>query len=123
MARKKNNISVFQAYLPFKSRIPSRQVAVSLQLEKSLLFAVGVLLILLAFLYSYFVMASVSHVVMREDVQYETEKLSGSVARLEQKYLATSIHITEAMALSSGFERISKQTFVERGVVTLNNVR
>jgi len=120
MRHKKNKLSVFQAHLPFKSVAVGRVSAVPLQLERRVLFAVGALLLGLAFLYSYFVMTSVSHVVIREDMQYENEKLSGSVARLEQKYLAASVLLTEASAFSNGFTRISKQTFVERGAYTVN---
>lgn len=114
MGRKKTTFSVFQAHLPFKSRLPERTATVSLAFEKHALFALGGLLIALAFIYSYFIMMSVSHVVARENVQYEAEQLSGNVARLEQQYLAASVHITESAALASGFERTSKQVFVER---------
>ena len=88
-----------------------------------MIFILGALLFALAFVYSYFVMMSVAHVVAREDTQYDTERLSGAVAELEQQYLAASVQITEAKALASGFTLSPKQTFVERDAVTLRDAR
>lgn len=122
MGRKKA-LSVFQAHLPFKSRIPARGVAIPLHLEKKALVMLSALLIISAVLYSYFVMLSVSHVVIREEIMHETEKLASDVAKLESQYLARSVTITEETALAHGFKRGGKQTFVERGAVTLSNAR
>ena len=119
----KKSLSVFQAYLPFKSRIPARQVAIPLHFEKRSLVVLGAFIIMLGVLYSYFVMLSVSHVVVREEILLESEQLASEVANLESTYLARSVRITESEALAHGFKRGGKQTFVERGAVSLSNAQ
>ena len=121
--RRKQTRSVFQAYLPFKSRIPRRQVAIPFHLERKAFALIGSFLIVLAVLYSYFVMLSVSHVVVREEILIENEQLASDVAKLEKAYLAHSVQITENAALAHGFVRSGTQLFVERGAVTLTNAQ
>lgn len=117
----KKTLSVFQAYLPFKSRIPERAVAIPFHIERRAFTIVGVLLVILAVLYSYFVMLSVSHVVVREEILLENERLASEVVHLEERYLTQSVGITEKEALAHGFTRSNKQIFVERGALTLTN--
>lgn len=120
---RKSTLSVFQAHLPFKSRIPERQVAIPFHLERRAFTIIGSLLVVLAILYSYFVMLSVSHVVVREETLLENEALASEVANLEQSYLAQSVRITEDAALAHGFTRGNKQTFVARSAVALTNAQ
>ena len=121
MGRKKKNISVFQAHLPFKSRVPQRRaIAVPFVLEKRALTVLASGLLLLVILYSYFVMLSVSHVALREQILYDSEKLASEVASLEQEYLARSVLITEETALAHGFTRSKRQLFVERSSLAQN---
>lgn len=121
MKRKRNIALIYQARLPFTMRAQTKSAAVSFALERKAFVSLGVILFMLAALYSYFVMLSVSHVVVREELLLETETLSDEVARLEQHYLADSTTLTEAKALSMGFTRVAKQTFVERGALTLSD--
>jgi predicted transposase YdaD len=121
--KRKNKISVFQAHLPFKSRIPDRSAAIPFHIERRAFTILGALLVVFAVLYSYFVMLSVSHVVVREEVMLENEQLASEVAHLEERYLAQSVNITENTALAHGFTRSRKQTFVERGTLTLTNAQ
>lgn len=123
MGRRRSNKSVFQAHLPFKSRIPARQKAISFAFERQAVGALSVVFIIFILLYSYFVMLSVSHVVVREEVMLDIEKISSDVARLERKYLAGTAEVTESRALANGYTRPVKQTFVERKAVTLTNAR
>lgn len=122
MPRKKT-VSVFQAHLPFKSRVPARAVAAPFILEKRALTVLGAGLLLLVMLYSYFIMLSVSHVALREQVLYESEQLASDVATLEQDYLARSVLITKDTALAHGFTHTTHQIFVERSAVSLGDAR
>lgn len=121
MSRRRKQTSVFQAHLPFKSAIPARRSAVSFALERRMFVSFGVVLLAFAVFYSYFVMLSVSHVVVREEILHETELLADEVAHLERQYLADSAQLTEARALAHGFTRTQKHTFIERGSFSLSN--
>ena len=122
MSRKKT-LSVFQAHLPFKSRVPARAAAAPFLVEMRALSVLGAGLLLLVMLYSYFIMLSVSHVALREQVLHESEQLASDVATLEQEYLARSVLITENTALAHGFTQTRQHIFVERGAVSLGNAR
>lgn len=113
MGRRKT-LSVFQAHLPFQSRVPRRTVAVSFAFERRALAVLAAVLVCSGVLYSYFIMLSVSHVVVREEIILESERLASEVSKLEQAYLARSLSITERDALAHGFARTNPHIFIER---------
>lgn len=85
--------------------------------------SLGLLMLGLGMVYSYFVMLSVSHVVLREEIAHHNEKLSDEVSRLERNYLKKSTGLTENTALSLGFRQTQAKVFVERGTYSLNASR
>ena len=96
---------------------------ISYALEKKAITFIGVLIIGLSIVYSYFIMLSVSHVVLREEITFQSERLSDEVSRLEQQYLSLSNQLTENKALSLGFRKTKEKTFVERGLYSLRDAR
>jgi Tfp pilus assembly protein PilE len=125
MTRKKQ--SVFQLHLPFKSRVSHRTATntVSFALERNIFFILGIGLVALIVLYSYLIMLSVSHVVVREEIMLATDTLASEVAALEQTYLARSMTITEKAAYAHGFVKNKNQYFITRlsTSVAQNDVR
>lgn len=95
----------------------------SLVLEKRILISSGVLFVLFALLYTYFLTFSIALVVEREELVHKTRTLSQKVATLEQQYLLTSNGVTEQYAFQNGYVAVSHRTFVERGTLTLGNAR
>lgn len=109
--------SVFQAHLPFQNRARVASVAVSFSFEKRLFAALGIAILVLIVLYSYFVMMSISHVVVREEFILETERIASEAAELEERYLAEARLLTEDRAYHIGFVPSGTPTFIERGSV------
>lgn len=97
--------------------------SISYTLEKKVITSLGILIIGLIIVYSYFVMFSVSHVVLREEIVHENEKLDDEVSRLEMEYLAHSGEFTQQNAVALGFSQVTAKTFVERGSYSLRDAQ
>jgi hypothetical protein len=112
--RKHGIISQNQGRLPFGGRGKGGLLAVATPLERGIMafavFGFG----LSAFLYMYFVMASVAHVASRGALEHEVALLSAEVAKLETRYLSDSRVITESYAKARGFVSVSNAAYVER---------
>lgn len=97
----------------------SRTTATSFRFEKRILLGLGALLVLLASLYTYFVMLSIAAVVEREELVQTSRGIGDSVARLEREYLARSNQLNEAVAYQHGYVAVGERLYVERGTLTL----
>lgn len=95
----------------------------TLRMEKKTLFGLGITLIALAALYSYFVMLSIVYAAEREELVSLSHSVSEEVSDLERKYLSYSNTMTEGAARSHGFVAISSRLFVERGPSTVGAAR
>ncbi|MEK7613858.1 MAG: hypothetical protein AAB439_03245 [Patescibacteria group bacterium] len=96
---------------------------VSFAYEKRILFGVGVVILSLMVMYTYFVSLSIAHAVSRESYVRESEGLVDTVAALEREYLTRSNSMTERVAYGLGYVPISTRVYVERGVLSLGNAR
>lgn len=107
---KKIAISENQRRLPFATHSPGAVFATERRLVTffSLLFAATVVL------YAYCIVASVSHVAMRESLARDNAALADTIAVLEQDYLARGSGITETYARTLGFVSISSQVYLTR---------
>jgi len=94
-----------------------RQSSNILILERRCIVSLGAMLFILAGLYVYFVMFSVSHVVAREEFISQGEKLAEQVSEVEREYLTHSRSLTEVYAHSLGFFEVASKSFVERSTV------
>ncbi|XKT74310.1 MAG: hypothetical protein ACJKTH_03070 [Patescibacteria group bacterium UBA2163] len=101
----------------------TRTHEIDFDLEKKVCLAVGALLIGIALLYTYFITASVAHVVTREEFAYKTINLTENVAQLEREYMTRSIAITQQNAIAFGLVPTYSSTFVERRTFTFRDSR
>jgi len=76
-----------------------------------------VLLLLFAF-YTYFVSASVLHVVMRQEVERQTAVLSSEVAQLEAEYIHAQHAVSEDIASRHGYVETEEKIFIDRDAAT-----
>ncbi len=83
----------------------------------------GVVILFLATLYAYFVAFSIAHTVEREQLVRAAEQVVDDVATLEYEYLSRAHAMTERVAYGAGFVPVTERTYVERGVLSLNNAR
>lgn len=92
----------------------------SFQYEKRILAALGVLMLVLAVLYGYFLAFSIAHTVERERLVQASEQVVDRVASLEHQYLSRANKMTERVAYAAGFVPVSDRLYVERGALSLN---
>ena len=123
MTKKILRIPEGQEHLPFQNRQASILKYAS-PFERHALLAIGALMIALAGMYSYWVMASVIHVAHRGETAKKMALMSADVAHLETAYLSVSDSVTEARARELGFVTPMSRSFVERDqMVTLRDAR
>jgi hypothetical protein len=121
MPKKKILISENQGRLPFASAI---RKAGAFALERRLILIVGLCVGAVAIAYAYFIVASVSHTAVREELARENAAMAGNVASLESQYLARGGAITEAFARHLGFVTPSSQVFLTRtGTLSFRDAR
>lgn len=97
-----------------------KKQATAFILPRRAIIGLGITLISLVILYTYFIMFSIFHVVAREDAIRTTEALSDRVSMLERQYLEKSQRLTEAYARSLGFVAPSSRQFIERTTVAVS---
>lgn len=90
-------------------------------LERKVFFGVGVLILALALLYTYFVAFSIAYVVEREELSHKAAVVSEEAVRLEKRYLERSQGITELSARSLGLVPAESRIFVERQTLSLRD--
>lgn len=96
---------------------------ISFVFEQRILAGLGIVLLILAVLYAYFVAFSIAHTVEREQLVHKTEQVVDDVATLEHQYLSRAHAMTERVAYGAGFVPVTQRTYVERGVLSLNDAR
>jgi hypothetical protein len=99
-----------QGRLPFTTH----RLGSTFAIERRLIMMAGLIVAAVAILYAYFIVASVSHVAVRESLAQGNAALAGDIAVLEQDYLARGSAITEAYARSVGFVSPVSQIFLTR---------
>lgn len=99
----------------------SRTRTLSFALERRAIFGVGVLLLAVALLYTYFVAFSIAHVALREELVRKTATIAEEVALLEKEYLARSNGITEHTALAFGLVPAENRVFVLKKTLTFRS--
>lgn len=98
-----------------------KNTAITFTLEKRACFGVGMMLLGIAILYTYFVSLSIAYVVEREEFVHKNSILSEEVAQLEREYLARSLTMTEKSAFAFGLVPVESRIFVERGTLTFRD--
>lgn len=103
------------------------QVKQKLQKEKIYLaFSLGLLVCLFA-AYVYFLSASVIHVVIRKELNKETQNLSTRISQLESRYIERQHSISNEIASRDGFVEVTDKIFINRTTTSLvlssNNLR
>lgn len=116
--RKTFQISKDQRALPFRSSRDAGVLSYARPNERRTLFALIGLVVLFWSAYTYFVMASVSHVALRGEIIRDSRLLSAEVARLETAYLNASNGITESYAYQQGFVAETDRRFIEKTSLT-----
>lgn len=87
--------------------------------ERTWFFAAASLLTIVFFLYIYFVISSVVHVVIRKEVAEEARAQSSYVSQLEAKYIDAQHAVSEDIASQSGFMKVEHKVFVDKTEATL----
>lgn len=80
--------------------------------------ALGILLALFA-AYTYFLCASVVHVVIRQETAAEVARVNSQIATLEAEYIRQQHMVSEEIALQRGFVAIAEKVFIDRGDTSL----
>lgn len=95
--------------------------------ERTVLFTLGALVLILMSMYIYLVSVSISNIALLQDGETKISQLESEIGSLEAEYMTLSSNITLAKALDRGFiELAGGGVFVasqDRHVVSLGNTR
>ncbi|MDO8523874.1 MAG: hypothetical protein Q7R74_01445 [bacterium] len=120
--RRSRKIPEGQEQLPFKSAARRGIFSYAFLWERRLVSVLGASFLVFVLLYVYFVMASIVHVVARQELAAKVVVTKAAVSKLETRYLSETERVTESYARSIGFVAASHKIFVERGrAVTLHD--
>lgn len=105
--------SIFQSKLDFSG---TREMILPGEwaYERSVLRGIILFIVALAFLYIYFVTASVLNVIASREARQSITKLQGSIGTLEQEYFALSQKATLAEGERIGLTRVASPQYVYR---------
>ena len=115
--------SIFQGRLAFSAG--GQRVSLSMEhpLERTIISALSLLLVVLICGYLYFVSASVVNVMARREAITHISQIQGSIGGLEQQYFALSQEVSPDMAASLGLSPVGTTQYVYRpgnvGAVTI----
>lgn len=87
--------------------------------ERAWFFGAATLLALVFFLYIYFVISSVVHVVIRKEAAEEARALNSYVSQLEAAYIDAQHAVSEEIASKEGYVKIEEKVFVDKTPATL----
>lgn len=66
--------------------------------------------------YMYFLSLSVVHVVMKKEIERQSQQVLSEIAQLESDYIEAHHRISQKVAQIDGFSAVSEKTFVSRNV-------
>lgn len=62
---------------------------------------------------------SVVHVVIRTEIQHDLKMVATDISRYERTYIASQHHVSEQLAVQSGYVAIESKEFIDRAKPTL----
>lgn len=72
------------------------------------------LMLMLALMYIYFVFMSVVHVVIRTEIQHDIKAVASEISSYERTYIASQHHVSEQLAVQTGYVAVSDKDFIDR---------
>lgn len=87
--------------------------------ERRFLYAALSLLVLGFCSYIYFVSASVTHVVMRKQVDQEIASLGSNVSQLESQYIEAQHQVSNEIATLHGFTHTTQTIYLDKSASSL----
>ena len=87
--------------------------------ERTWFFGAVTMLSLVFLLYVYFVISSVVHVVIRQELAQEAVALNSYVSQLEAEYIDAQHAISEEIASQSGYTKVTEKVFIDKTPATL----
>ncbi len=87
---------------------------VHFEAQRSHVAAAFTLVLVLMGLYMYFVSASVVHVVIRQEVQQEINRLNSEISQLEAAYIEVQHSVSAEIASLDGYQETQAKIFIDR---------
>lgn len=81
---------------------------------KRVVFVLTGLMLALALLYIYFLFMSVVHVVIRTEIQHDVKAVASEIGEYERTYIASQHHVSQQLAVKTGYVAISEKDFIDR---------
>lgn len=94
-------------------------LASTIQKEQRYLYIASAVLVALFVLYTYFVSATVMHVVLRKEIDHQISDMHSRISSLEAEYIAAQHAVSADIALLPGFVEASDKIFIDRAPDTL----
>ncbi|MFT7507735.1 MAG: hypothetical protein ACI92I_000903 [Acidimicrobiales bacterium] len=85
-----------------------------LHIEKHVCIGLTLVSMLLFISYIYLISASVVHVVIRTEVNQETQKISSEISLLEGRFIEAQYKVIADIASLQGYTQTSKKMFIDR---------
>lgn len=94
--------------------------AITKQLSEYRIVITASFLLMLCFaLYIYFLSLSVTHVVMRKEIQQDISQLNSEISALESRYIAAQHRVSDEIASLQGFQPVEEKIFIDRSEAVL----